>query len=274
MYYLKDKLILASIPILLILSGCGGGGSSIISQEDMARIDNSNNKQIARSLSTSIRVSDKISNQISNMDFSKNSGIYNCTNGNYTVLKSTNKVTYTYSNCQQGDSLFNGKVTKENLSNPIRERYTAEGFKKEFNDGSKHYMYEVSDFVVTKNPSDSTPIEVNINAKAKNLVNNNSVEYKNFSWDVFKRNDGKLSLNVDGYYKTNYTNSKWVEVDQINNAIYDAGACPTEGEIKLNGNSSYLEIKVSSNTNVNIYTNGTYSYKYNDCSVPNYDILP
>ncbi|GIT97922.1 hypothetical protein [Sulfurovum sp. TSL1] len=276
----KPLTLITALGTSLILTACGGGSTSTVSESNnlsLATIDNSNQKQATAILFDSIdittpqlpsistdagglaKVSAPLFKAVSPQEPLKSISAgesYSCSEGGSISSGYADGIsTITYDNCQEANTTINGQV------------------KMSYNESTGVITYAMSEYSIISEGIDyTTPATtytissdtISYTATGEATIDGQSVAFDNYSYTL-SRVDNKVNISIDGSIKTaclgNWVTVKTNEVMQLSDTD-----CPTAGDIEVQGDNSKLRVKFSSDKSVDVYLNDALVEEYGNCN--------
>lgn len=277
----KTLSIMTALGVSFILVACGESSSSgDTSTEDslsLTKIDGSNQKQATAILFDSIdittpqlpsistdggglaKVSTPLLKAISGQEPLKSISAgesYSCSEGGSISSSYANGIsTITYDNCQEANTTINGQV------------------KMSYNESTGVITYTMSEYsIISEGVNYTTPATtytissdtISYTATGEVTVDGQSVVFDNYKYTL-SRVDNNVNVSIDGSIKTaclgNWITVKTNEVMQLSDTD-----CPTAGDFEVQGDSSKLRVKFSSDKSVDVYLNDALVEEYGNCN--------
>ncbi len=249
---------------LFILMGCGGGGGG--NTNKYAKITKSNFKKAIIAYKYTKDLNHIIFNLILNIPakYSDSDGNHNCSmGGSYNVTTKSNTKVFKFNNCKISKiTVLNGSIIKRKEND-----LTLKDFK--FNIDENYICNGTITYYNLNNPSN---LNMNINSiKIYNDKNQLNGEIKN---DVYTIKSNYGSKPFIKYFKASINNidtqnSGWIDIDTTKSLASDLFiGCPHDGEIRIKGESNYIDLKYRASLNVDVYFNNESSVleSYNSCN--------
>ena len=278
------KLLILFIPLGLsvVMTACGGGNSSntTVSESNnlsLVTIDNSNQKQATAVLFDSIdittpqlpsiatdagglaKISAPLLKAVPGQEPLKSISAgesYNCSEGGSISSSYADGIsTITYDNCKEAGTTINGQV------------------KMSYNESTGVITYTMSEYSISSEgvnyttPATTYTISsdtISYTATGEARIDGQSVAFDNYRYTL-SRVENTVNISIDGSIKTaclgNWVTVKTNEVMQLSDTD-----CPTAGDLEVQGDSSKLRVKFSSDKSVDVYLNDALVEEYGNCN--------